>query len=109
MDRVVKLSGRSIMAKSIVYFSAGVSGESRPLARSRSRSRDDRHGLCRNGRRRCNIVYEKDPAGSTSGRAGARVVAVALSAAATHPDIDIGEVRKWAGSEPRGYETFLIT
>lgn len=26
----VKLSGRSIMAKSFVYFSAGVSGESRP-------------------------------------------------------------------------------
>ena len=54
----VRLCWRSIMAKSFVYFSAGVSGESRPLALAR----DDERGLCRNVVAQCNIVYEKEPA-----------------------------------------------
>jgi len=45
VTRIVKLSGRSIMAKSFVYFSAGVSGESRPPL---ALARDDGRGLCRN-------------------------------------------------------------
>lgn len=57
----------SIMAKSLLYFSAGVSGESRPPL-ALALARDDGRGLCRNVEARCNIVYEKDPA---NGRARA--------------------------------------
>lgn len=64
ITRIAKLSGRSIMAKSFVYFSAGVSRESRP---SLALARDGGHGLCRNAMALCNIVCEKDPANGTSG------------------------------------------
>jgi len=76
------------MAKSLVYFSAGVSGESRP---SLTLARDGGHGLCRNAVELCNIVYEKDPANGTSG--GPRVAAVA---APFLPRRFFDALRKWA-------------
>lgn len=69
------------MAKSFVYFSAGVSGESRPpLARLPATT--DVVDYVVTSRPRCNIVYEKDPA---NGRARAAVDAAAVVVAAIAP------------------------
>lgn len=63
------------MAKSLVYFSAGVSGESRPPL-ALALARDDGRGLCRNVEARCNIVYEKDPANGRARVNAAAAVAI---------------------------------
>lgn len=98
ITRIAKLSGRSIMAKSFVYFSAGVSGESRP---SLVLARDGRHGLCRNAVALCNIVYEKDPANAA--HRGSTCCLLLL-----RPPSSIHRRAKKTG-RPRDYETCLIT
>lgn len=94
------------MAKSFVYFSAGVSGESRPPL-ALALARDDGRGLCRNVVAQCNIVYEKEPANGRARAVDATVAVAAIPCVKLHQTI--GAPRKWAGRGPLDYETFLIT